>query len=375
MKEEESRSDKKQVSQTGVVFSFIVKLASLAVCILFFSYLSFLFNEVYIKESRIERYMLNTMGFLVSGALLGLLVAPHVQTEIEYAHKLILHFLRRYPAQVVAFGSVGLGVGMAFSILAVIPVYLFLPQYRLAGLIGCLAGVVIFGYLGAMIFSRLSGGSARGPAAAAPRDYASDAARPKVIDSSVIIDGRLFSMCQAGFLEGRLLIPTVVLNEIQRIADDSDQLRRQRGRSGLELIEKLREEKVPIEIVEIERPKDGFENSVDAMLVNLAKSVGGILVTNDYNLSKVAELRDVRVFNLNVLANTLRKTLLPGEIVDVSVVKYGKESGQGIAYLDDGTMIVIESGDKFIGEQVNVEISSIMQTVAGRLIFARVARS
>ena len=383
-----TKADKKTATKTeresqaqisaNAIFGMIVKLLCVTVCTLGFSFFAYLFNDVYLKESDVLRYTINMMGFLVAGAMLGILAAPHVQSGLEQTHLHVSVLLKRLPPQKVVSSSVGVAIGMGIAILASLPIYLFLPGHRTAGLVVCFAGGLLLSYLGASVFSRLPfwGGERTGggrPLSSGGRT--GDAALTKVIDSSVIIDGRLLPLVEEGFIEGVMQIPNLVLHELQGIADDDDPIRKRRGRNALETIEKLKEAAPGrVEIVDIERQKDSFESSVDALLLMHAKSIGGILVTNDYNLGKVAELRDVRIYNLNVLANTLRKTLLPGEVVEVNVVKFGKESGQGIAYLDDGTMIVIESGDKFIGETVQAEVSSIMQTVAGRLIFARIAR-
>lgn len=363
--------------QESLILSIAVKLICVTASMLAFSSFAYLFNEVYIKETALFRYTLNMLGFLVAGALLGVLIAPHAQYGIEQLHRQIVTLIRRYPAHIAASTSIGVAIGMAIAVLASMPIYLFLPKHRMGGLIFFTAASLLLSYIGALIFSRLTifgGEKTAHMRHGSPAENSSGSARPKTLDSSAILDGRLYNLCSGGFIEGKLLVPTIVLNEIQKIADDSDSVRRQRGRAGLETLEKLREKGCPIEIVETEAPKNGMPASVDSMLVDFTKSIGGVLVTNDYNLAKIAELRDVAAYNLNVIANTLRKTLLPGEIVEVNVVKYGKEVGQGIAYLDDGAMIVIESGDKFIGENVLVEISSIMQTVAGRLIFARIPR-
>ena len=352
------------------ILSVVVKLVCVTICVLLFSYFSYLINEVYMQETKISSFMFKTMGFLIVGALLGVAVSSSVQTALEEFHRQMLSVLRRVSPQVMATSSLGLVVGMIFATLAGLPLYIYFPELKNVGFILTLVSGVVFGYLGILIFSRLSLWSGERGLTAMPRD----AARPKVCDTSAIIDGRVYDLAKNGLLDGRIIIPSLALNELQGIADDKDPIRKQRGRRGLDLVDKLREiEGANVEVVEVKKDKNAFDETVDAQLIAYTKSVGGVLVTNDYNLTRVAELRGVAVLNLNLLANTFRKALLPGEIEDVHVVRYGKESGQGIAYLDDGTMIVIESGDKFIGESVTVEINSIMQTVAGRLIFARIA--
>ena len=190
---------------------------------------------------------------------------------------------------------------------------------------------------------------------------------PKVLDTSVIIDGRVLDIVRSGFLEGPLLLPRFVLRELQLIADSADPLKRTRGRRGLELLSTL-QQTIPIEIVERD-PEDIAQ--VDAKLVRLAQERGARLVTNDYNLNKVAQVEGVSVLNINELANALKPVLLPGDELRVNVIREGRETHQGVGYLDDGTMIVIENGRRLIGETVDVAVTSALQTNAGRMIFAR----
>jgi uncharacterized protein YacL len=193
----------------------------------------------------------------------------------------------------------------------------------------------------------------------------------KILDTSVIIDGRIADVCQAGFLEGTLLIPQYVLRELHQIADSSDALKRNRGRRGLDVLQKLqRMPHVRTELHDLDFPQI---REVDRRLIETARAVGGMIVTNDYNLNKVAELHGVRVLNVNELANALRPVVLPGELMNVYVLREGKEAGQGVAYLDDGTMVVIEQGKKYLSQSVNVSVTSVLQTTAGRMIFTRLA--
>lgn len=194
-------------------------------------------------------------------------------------------------------------------------------------------------------------------------------ATPKVLDTSVIIDGRIFDLCQTGFIEGSLVIPTFVLDELRHISDCSDSLKRTRGRRGLDILNKIQKE-LPIEV-------DMWEGDfpeiaeVDIKLLKLAQKLNGKVVTNDYNLNKVAEFQGVPVLNINELANAIKPVVLPGEEMTLTVVKDGKESGQGVAYLDDGTMIVVEGGRKYMGKEITVVVTSVLQTAAGRMIFAK----
>jgi uncharacterized protein YacL len=191
----------------------------------------------------------------------------------------------------------------------------------------------------------------------------------KVFDTNVIIDGRVADIARAGFLEGPLYIPGFVLDELQHIADSADGLKRARGRRGLDILNEMKKE-LNVVVRTYDKLVPG-NDEVDARLVRLAKALNGQLVTNDFNLNKVAELQGVTVLNINELANALKPVVLPGEEMRVSIVKEGKESSQGIGYLDDGTMIVVEGGRKHIGETVEILVSSLLQTTAGKMIFAR----
>jgi uncharacterized protein YacL len=193
--------------------------------------------------------------------------------------------------------------------------------------------------------------------------------QPKVLDTSVIIDGRIIDICRSGFLEGELVIPSFVLEELRHIADSSDTLKRNRGRRGLDVLNMIQKElghPVKIESVEI---SEGAE--VDSELLKMAERLGGKILTIDYNLNKVANLKGVPVLNVNELSNAVKPIALPGEEMVVQVIKDGKENGQGIGYLDDGTMIVVDGGRKHIGENVSVLVTSVLQTAAGRMIFAK----
>jgi uncharacterized protein YacL len=204
-----------------------------------------------------------------------------------------------------------------------------------------------------------------------PGTGASREASYKILDTSVIIDGRIADVCQAGFLEGIILIPQYVLRELQQIADSSDSLKRNRGRRGLDVLQRLqRLPSIRTELSDLDFPDI---REVDRRLIETARAVGGAVVTNDYNLNKVAELHGVQVLNVNELANALRPVFLPGEVLQVHVLREGKEAAQGVAYLDDGTMVVIDQGRRHIGQTVNVTVTTVLQTAAGRMIFTRLA--
>lgn len=191
----------------------------------------------------------------------------------------------------------------------------------------------------------------------------------KILDTSVIIDGRIADITETGFLEGALIIPQFVLNELQHIADSSDSIKRTRGKRGLEVLHQIQKQaRVDVRIMDRDYPA---VKEVDSKLIELAKEVRGKIITNDSNLNKVAELQGIEVLNINELANSLKPVVLPGEEINVKILKEGKEMGQGVAYLDDGTMIVVDNGRKQMGKTIDVTVTSVLQTPAGRMIFAR----
>jgi uncharacterized protein YacL len=193
--------------------------------------------------------------------------------------------------------------------------------------------------------------------------------RYKILDTSVIIDGRIADVCEAGFIDGTLVIPQFVLKELQLVADSSDSMKRNRGRRGLDILQKIQKMSgVEVTISDVDFPD---VREVDLKLIELARSVQGKIVTNDFNLNKVAQLRGVDVLNVNELANSLKPVVLPGEIMKVFILKEGKEYNQGVAYLDDGTMVVVDNARKMISKNIDVVVTSVLQTTAGKMIFGR----
>lgn len=190
----------------------------------------------------------------------------------------------------------------------------------------------------------------------------------RILDTSVIIDGRIADICETGFVEGNLIVPRFVLEELQHIADSSDSMKRSRGRRGLDILNRMQKAGgINIEIVDHDFPKI---KGVDGKLVALAKKQGGKIITNDFNLNKVAELQGIKILNVNDLANSLKPVVLPGETMVVKVIKEGKEPGQGVAYLDDGTMVIVDNAVRHQGETIEVTVTSVLQTTAGRMIFS-----
>ena len=202
-----------------------------------------------------------------------------------------------------------------------------------------------------------------------PLPIVKNGAIPKILDTSVIIDGRIFDICKAGFLEGEIIVPSFILDELRHIADSADSLRRNRGRRGLDILTKMQEELHCAVRIEERDYEDAEE--VDVKLLRLARDAKGAVLTNDYNLNKVAGVTGVQVLNINELAGALRPVVLPGEEMTVHIVREGKEPGQGIAYLDDGTMVVVENGRRSLGETMDVMVTTVLQTSAGRMIFGK----
>lgn len=195
---------------------------------------------------------------------------------------------------------------------------------------------------------------------------------PKVLDTSAIIDGRIYDVCLSNFLEGQLVVPTFVIEELQHIADSSDNIRRNKGRRGLELLSKMQKHSsVKIDIIEANIPE---EKDVDNKLLRLCKQINACIITNDYNLNKVAELQGIKVLNINELTNAVKVIVYPGETMHIAIIKEGKEAGQGVGYLEDGTMVVVEDAYHEIGNDLEVMVTSVFQTAAGRMIFTRKVR-
>lgn len=318
------------------------------------------------------------IGLAVLGALLGWLVASPVLNRTVALTKWAEGKLQKMSTQDLMSGAIGLIIGLIIA---------FLIGSALSGIpiIGSLIPIltcIIFGYLGVSLgISKREGIAAfftglgkennnrfRNKGKTRAAGYCN---MPKVLDTSVIIDGRIADICKTGFVEGPIIIPNFVLEELRHIADSSDALKRAKGRRGLDMLNVIRKE-LDIEVEISSKDYDDIAE-VDDKLVRLAQDLYGCVVTNDYNLNKVATLQGVVVLNINELANAIKPVVLPGEKMVVTVVKDGKEHNQGVAYLDDGTMIVVENGRRFMGETIEVEVTSVIQTNAGRMIFGRPA--
>lgn len=313
-------------------------------------------------------------------ATVGFLIAPASMRGFMKMISWLDARMTKVPTHDLIGGAIGVIIGLIIA-------SLLSSALRGIPIIGSVISVILsvsFGYLGLIIgvkrkeevFSfftflpKFKGDKGKGKEGN-PRQ-AAEASQPnyKILDTSVIIDGRIADIVQTGFLEGTLLIPGFVLEELQHIADSSDLLKRNRGRRGLDILNQISKEKLAnnVEIMDVD-----FEDiaEVDSKLVRLGQNLGAPILTNDYNLNKVAELQGVKVLNINELANAVKPIVLPGEEMEVQVMKEGKEPGQGVAYLDDGTMIVVDTGRRYMGQTITVMVTSVLQTAAGRMIFAK----
>ncbi|CAM3089347.1 PIN/TRAM domain-containing protein [Paenibacillus sediminis] len=306
--------------------------------------------------------------FAAIGAILFLVICSIVADSISSKLHYVIHMLSRIPMNEMAPGLTGLVAGLLLSLL-VYPALSWTGQARELVQLGF---ALVFGYVGLRVglekkeeLASLWTTGKWGHAISPERKLEEH----KILDTSVIIDGRIADICKTGFIEGTIVIPEFVLEELQHIADSSDLLKRNRGRRGLDILNKIQKE-LDVKVLIYEGDFEEI-SEVDSKLVKLAKVLQGKVVTNDYNLNKVCELQGVSVLNINDLANAVKPVVLPGEEIMVQVIKDGKEHGQGVAYLDDGTMIVVEGGREFIGTTMEVLVTSVLQTSAGRMIFAK----
>ena len=321
----------------------------------------------------IEQYAFSMM---LVGALIGLVLTPLITVRPMRA---LRSLLSRVSIQTLFAALIGLVVGLTVAVLLSFPLSLLPNSF---GRILPFVGVLILGYFGISIFVtrqselfNLLRTLSPQPAQVAGEVEAPSIAktwsegRTILLDTSVIIDGRIVDIARNGFLPGTLLIPRFVLAELQFIADSSNGLRRQRGRRGMEVLSQLQHEPgIPVRLSDIDA--EGV-HEVDDKLVILARQLHCPILTNDYNLNRIAELQGVMVLNVNELANAVKTVLLPGESLLIRVIQDGKESGQGVGYMDDGTMVVVENGREHMGQEVAVNVTKVLQTAAGRMIFAK----
>jgi uncharacterized protein YacL len=345
---------------------FVFRIIGMIVFAIGGGYLGAFLSEVMVGVTFVDVIVISLLG-----SITGLILTPFLTTRPVRAMRASLMQLS---AQSLVAGMFGLVVGLMVAALLAFPLSL-LPAP--AGQILPFVGVLIFSYFGVSVFvmrqgdlfsvfknfpTRLSPAEEGVAATAAPT-------RTILLDTSVIIDGRIADIAKTGFLVGSLLIPRFVLNELQYIADSPDSLRRQRGRRGLDVLSNLQKESViPVRISDID--VEGIRE-VDDKLIVLARQLRCPVLTNDYNLNRVADLQGVAILNVNELANAVKQVFLPGENLEIEIIQEGKESGQGVGYLDDGTMVVVEDGRAAIHKTAVVTVTKVLQTAAGRMVFAR----
>jgi len=338
-----------------------------------FGYLGWLFGG---WASRIppfvpQQVLLYELVFGLIGALAGLVVTPYLTTRPA---RFIRNRLGRLSAETLFAGLTGLIIGLLTAALLAFPFSLLPDPF---GQVLPFIGVLAFSYFGVSLFVMRQGDlmglmstlSGRGGESGSSSSW-TNLNRTILLDTSVIIDGRVADIAKTGFLPGTLLIPRFVLNELQYIADSPDGLRRQRGRRGMEVLAEL--QKQPNILVRISDINAEGVREVDDKLVVLARQLKCPILTNDYNLNRVAELQGVTILNINELANAVKSVVLPSERMTLNIFQEGKEYGQGVGYMDDGTMVVVENGHDYIGEYKEVVVTKVLQTAAGRMIFARV---
>ncbi|MBN2677988.1 MAG: TRAM domain-containing protein [Anaerolineaceae bacterium] len=357
---------------------FIIRLVGMVVfCILGV----FWGNELGIMANQspaTRLYSVETYTFAVGlvGALFGLVLTPIITIRPIVALK---KSLKQLSTQTLFAGVIGLIIGLIISALLAFPLSMLPSPF---GKVMPFIGMLLFSYFGMSLFTTRqndfmglvntitgkSGGVVKGSDKVMGVSNWNEG-RTILLDTSVIIDGRISDIVRTGFLPGTLLIPRFVLNELQYIADSPDNLRRQRGRRGMEVLSQLQKTPtIPVQISDID--VEGV-HEVDDKLIILARQLRCPILTNDYNLNRVAELQGVIILNVNELANSVKSILLPGEAIDLRIIQEGKEQGQGLAYMEDGTMVVVEGGKNYIGEQVLVTVTKVLQTAAGRMVFAR----
>jgi uncharacterized protein YacL len=347
---------------------FIIRIIGMFIFAIMGSYWGFWFSSQNVV-SQIPAY---TFGWGFVGALFGLVGTPYLTTVPTRAMR---RFLVTISAENLLAGLTGLISGLLVAAL------LTFPLARLPDPFGSILpflAVLIFGYFGVALFvmrqsdilsviGMVNKNGGEGGAAVGPSW--GQGSRTILLDTSVIIDGRVSDIAKTGFLPGTLLIPRFVLNELQYIADSADSLRRQRGRRGMEVLSEL--QKVSAVSVRISDIDVEGVREVDDKLVILARQLKCPILTNDYNLNRVAELQGVIILNINELANAVKSVVLPGETMGIAIIQEGKEMNQGVGYMDDGTMVVVEGGNRFIGQTKTVSITKVLQTAAGRMIFAK----
>lgn len=362
-----------------IILVFAVSFVMISDQIMTTPFFSMEIAERFTKNGIVGTTVLTVLGFLIGailGVIVGYLISPVIINLIWKSIHRIEFSLSGFSSQDLLVGTLGLLFGLIIANL----IGLAFVRLPIIGAYGPIVFSIIFGYAGMSIAMRKKTEIANLIGllrfSKQPKEHIKKNKEEefvgKLLDTSSIIDGRIAEICSTGFLEGPLLVPVFVLEELQHIADSSDLLKRNKGRRGLDILKQMQEDNY----VEVRIIHDDFEDmppAVDSKLVRLGRKIYAKVVTNDYNLNKVAALQGVVVLNINDLANALKPARIPGEQMNVLIVKAGKENNQGIAYLDDGTMIVVEDGEKFIGQNMPVTVTSVLQTSAGRMIFVKIA--
>lgn len=331
-----------------------------------FAVVGFKMGEGIAGPFRTLRENQSVVSMALAGAALGLLLTPYFTS---HPFNWIRVQIKQLPANILFTGVVGLVIGLVISVLLAVPLSM-LPGEAGSWLPLGAAALSCYVCTSVMVMRQQDMVQAVGSfVSMGGFDGKAYASTQMIVDTSAIIDGRIADISQTGFVQGTLVVPRFVLDELRHIADSSDSLRRNRGRRGLEMLNKLRKDAtVPITISDID-----FEDTieVDAKLIKLARALRGPIITNDYNLNRVAEVQGVRTLNINELANAVKSVVLPGEELEVRVIQEGKEAGQGVGFLEDGTMVVVEAGKRHLGQSLVVVVTRVLQTVAGRMIFAQ----
>ena len=329
-------------------------------------------NLIYLDNNEIKAFIFRISCMFVFG-LISFLISPWINLIIIRAMDYIEKNIQKLSANEILFGTVGAITGLVISALFVH----LIDGIPVIGPVIAIFSAIIMAALGSNIATKkreefvtfFSNVSLKKSNLSKGKNGKFAKGSAKILDTSVIIDGRILDISKTGFIEGTLIIPTFVLQELRHIADSSDNLKRERGRRGLDILNKIQKDLiVDVEICEQDFPEI---TEVDSKLLKLAQVLNGKVLTNDYNLNKVAEFQGVPVLNINELANSVKSVVLPGEAMKIQIIKDGKESNQGVAYLDDGTMIVVEGGRDHEGKFLDVLVTSVLQTAAGRMIFAK----
>ncbi len=348
------------------------RLLELVVSIAFGAVVYLLTDMLYSANFSQMSTFLPSYATIVCGALFGIvfffLVAHFISDAIFHKMDTMETKLVRMSLKELMASITGVFIGLVIANLIGIAI----SGYGIIGTSITVVLNIVFGYMGLRVARRKKDEIGVGSLISFTentRGKNTTSGKPKILDTSVIIDGRILDLLKTGFIEGKIIIPNFVLEELRHIADSADSLKRNRGRRGLDILNEIQKQtSVKVEIVDFNTKE---EMEVDSKLLKMAEKLDAFVMTNDFNLNKVAEFQGVRVLNINELSNAIKPVVLPGEDMQVTVIKAGKEYGQGVAYLNDGTMIVVEGGSKYIGETIKVIVTSVLQTAAGRMIFAK----